>query len=258
MLTRPGDPADHSNGAFAEHIKAKAGIHLKLGDTISFEEAATLGVGITTVAQGLYQELGLPFPPNKVQEPTPILIYGASTATGTLAVQYAKLSGCEVIATASPHNFDLVRKLGADQVFDYKDPEVGAKIRKATNDKLKLVFDCIGEGGSFDIAAAAISSSGGHLSSLLPVKDFPRKDVKTNFTFAYTALGEKYNDSVQASQSDYEFGVEFWKVSEDLINSGKIKTHPVEVRKGLAGVPQGLQDLKDGKVSGVKLVYTVE
>jgi hypothetical protein len=90
------------------------------------------------------------------------------------------------------------------------------------------------------------------------VKDFPRKDVKTNFTFAYTALGEKYNDSVQASRSDYEFGVKFWKVSEDLINSGKIKTHPVEVRKGLAGVPQGLQDLKDGKVSGVKLVYTVD
>ena len=229
-----------------------------MGDNISFEDAATLGVGLTTVAQGLYQELALPFPPAKVQGPTPILIYGASTATGTLAVQYAKLSGCEVIATASPHNFDLVRNLGADQVFDYKDPEVGAKIRKATNDKLKHVFDCIAEGGSFDICAAAISSSGGHLSALLPVKDFPREDVKTNFTFAYTALGEKYSDQVPANQTNYEFGSKFWKVSEDLINSGKIRTHPVEVRNGLEGVPQGLQDLKDGKVSGVKLVYKVE
>jgi NADPH-dependent curcumin reductase CurA len=43
-----------------------------------------------------------------------------------------------------------------------------------------------------------------------------------------------------------------------LINSGKIKTHPTEVRNGLENVPQGLQDLKDGKVSGVKLVYKVE
>ncbi|KAH7074142.1 oxidoreductase-like protein [Paraphoma chrysanthemicola] len=257
-FARGGDPADHSNGAFAEHIKAKAGIHLKLADNISFEDAATLGVGLTTVGQGLYQELGLPFPPTKVQEPTPILIYGASTATGTLAVQFAKLSGYEVIATASPHNFDLVRKLGADQVFDYKDPEVGAKIRKATNDKLKLVYDCIAEGNSFNIDAAALSSNGGHVSALLPPKDFPREDVKANWRFAYTALGEQYSDKVPAKQEDYDFGAKFWKLSEELINSGKIKTHPTEVRKGLEGVPQGLQDLKDGKVSGVKLVFTVE
>jgi len=256
-FARGGDAADHSNGAFAEVVKAKVGIHAKLEDNISFEDAATLGVGITTVGQGLYQELGLPFPPAKVQSPTPILIYGASTATGTLAVQFAKLTGCEVIATASPHNFDLVRKLGADKVFDYNDPEVGAKIREATNDKLKLVFDCIAEHNSPNIAAAAISSSGGHVASLLPIKDFPRDDVKAKFTFAYTALGERYNDRFGPSQEDYEFGSRFWRISEELINSGKVKTHPTQVRNGLEGVPQGLQDLKDGKVSGVKLVYTV-
>jgi len=194
-----------------------------------------------------------------VQEPTPLLIYGASTATGTLAVQFAKLTGCEVIATASPHNFDLVRKLGADQVFDYKDPEVGAKIREATDNKLKLVFDCISEGSSPSICAAAIGESGGHVSTLLPVKNFPRDDIKANFTFAYTALGEKFSEErFPASQTDYVFGSKFWKVAEELINSGKIRTHPVEVREGLEGVPQGVQDLKAGKVSGVKLVYKVE
>jgi NADPH:quinone reductase-like Zn-dependent oxidoreductase len=233
---------------------------MRINENISFEDAATLGVGITTVAQGLFQELGLPLPPNKVQEPTPILIYGASTATGTLAIQYAKLVGCEVFATASPHNFDLLRRLGADHVFNYKEADVGAKIREASNDKLKLVFDCIGEGASTEICAAAISSSGGHLSALLvPPENFSRKDdVKAAWTLGYTALGEKYSDKFPASQTDYEFGSNFWKISEELINSGKIRTHPTEVRKGLEGVPQGLKDLKDGKVSGVKLVFTVE
>ena len=225
---------------------------------MSFEDAATLGVGITTVAQGLYQELGLPLPPAKVQEPTSVLIYGGSTATGTLAIQFAKQSGCEVIATASPHNFDLLRKMGADQVFDYKETDVGAKIRKATNDKLRLVFDCIAEGNSFDITATAISSSGGHMSALLPVKDYPRNDVKTKFTVAYTALGEKYDDTCNARQADYEFGAKFWRQAEDWLNSGKIKPHPAKVRDGLAGVLQGLQDLRDGKVSGMKLVYKVD
>jgi NADPH-dependent curcumin reductase CurA len=82
--------------------------------------------------------------------------------------------------------------------------------------------------------------------------------VKAVWTLRYTALGEKYSDKFPASQTDYEFGSNFWKISEELINSGKIRTHPTEVRKGLEGVPQGLKDLKDGKVSGVKLVFTVE
>ncbi len=209
------------------------------------------------MGQGLYQSLGLPLPPSKVQEPTPILIYGASTATGTLAVQYAKLSGCEVYATASPHNFDLLRKLGADHVFDYRDPEVGSKINKASNDKLKLVFDCISEHGSPDIAAAAISSTGGRYSTILPVEDFPKQNVKVTFTIAYTAIGEKYNDQVPANQEHHEFGSKFWKLSEDLVNSGKIVAHPIEKQNGLEKIPEGLQKLKDGKVSGAKLVYTV-
>lgn len=174
-------------------------------------------------------------------------------------MQFAKVSGAEVFATASPHNFDLVKQLGADHVFDYRDPECGEKIRKASNDKLKLVFDCIAEHGSEQICAAAISSSGGQYSGLLPgpLQNFPRQDVKHGWTLGYTALGEKYNDSFPAKPEDYEFGVKFWKAAEGLFNSGKIKAHPKLVRDGLDGVPQGLKDLKDGKVSGQKLVYRV-
>lgn len=183
-LTWTGDPKDHSNGAFAEHIKSKIGIQLKFGENISFEDAATLGVGISTVGQGLYQALGLPLPPAKVEKPTPLLIYGGSTATGTLAIQFAKLSGAEVYATSSPRNFDLLRKLGADHVFDYNEGGVGKKIREAAGDNLKLAFDCISEHNSPQIIADALSSTGGHVSTLLKIKDFPRDDVKVGVTLA--------------------------------------------------------------------------
>jgi NADPH:quinone reductase-like Zn-dependent oxidoreductase len=186
------------------------------------------------------------------------LIYGGSTATGTLAIQFAKLSGLEVITTSSPHNFDLLKKLGADQVFNYKEKDVGAKIREATNDKLTYVFDTISELGSPEISAAAISSKGGKYSSILAVKQFPRDDVSNTFTLAYTALGEKYSDNYPKSQTDWEFGVKFWKVAADLLNDGKIKAHPADIRGGLEDIPQGLEDLKNGKVSGKKLVYKIE
>jgi NADPH:quinone reductase-like Zn-dependent oxidoreductase len=252
---------NREDGAFAEHITSKEGLQLKLADHVTFEEAATLGVGVATVGQGLYQSLGLPLPPSKVQEKTPILIYGASTATGTLAVQFAKLSGCEVIATASPRNFDLVRKLGADQVFDYRAPDVGSKIREATNDKLALAFDCISEGSSPSICCEAIGSAGGKYSALLKVAELPRDDVSYTLTLAYTAFGENFaaqQYNLTANNEDYEFASKFWKITEGLLNEGKIKAHPAKVMNGLAGIPDGLQDLKDGKISGEKLVYRVE
>ncbi|KAJ4299060.1 Trans-enoyl reductase actts2 [Kalmusia sp. IMI 367209] len=253
------NPRNHDDGAFADRVTAKGDLQIRIADSVSFEDAATLGVGITTVGQALYQSLGLPFPPAKVREPTTVLIYGASTATGTLAIQYAKLSGLEVIATASPHNFSLVKDLGADQVFDYKDPDCGAKIREATKDNLKLAFDTISEKGSTAVCCAAISSNGGLYTSLLPVRDFPRDDVRNAATLAYTALGEKVSERFPINHHDFDFGVKFWRLSEELINSGKIKTHPTEVRSGgLDAIPQGIADLKDGKVSGVKLVFKVE
>ena len=82
---------NHESGAFAEHITTKGDLQLKIPDHLSFEEAATLGVGVITVGQGLYQSLGLPLPNKPSENALPVLIYGASTATGTLAVQYAKL-----------------------------------------------------------------------------------------------------------------------------------------------------------------------
>lgn len=63
---------------------------MKIPDSVSDEEASTLGVGISTVGQGLYQSLGLPLPGEK-EAGYPLLVYGGSTATGSLAIQYAKL-----------------------------------------------------------------------------------------------------------------------------------------------------------------------
>jgi NADPH:quinone reductase-like Zn-dependent oxidoreductase len=61
---------------------------------MSFENAATLGAGVISCGQGLYEQLGLPLPDeaeNISLAKLDILIYGASSATGTLAVQLAKL-----------------------------------------------------------------------------------------------------------------------------------------------------------------------
>ena len=79
------------DGAFGEYLVAKGDIQIKIPDRVGDEDAATLGVGIVTVGQGLYQSLALPWPNAPAKEKFPILIYGGSTATGALAIQMAKL-----------------------------------------------------------------------------------------------------------------------------------------------------------------------
>ena len=54
------------------------------------------------------------------------------------------------------------------------------------------------------------------------------------------------------------FAKMFWGLSEKLLKDGKVKVHPLSVRPGgLKGVLDGLQEMREGKVSGTKLVYKV-
>lgn len=165
------------------------------------------------------------------------------------------------MTTCSPHNFDFVKSLGAEKAFDYSASDCGQQIRSYTSDKLTHAFDCISEGKSPQICSDAISSTGGKISYLLPAET-PRKDVESARTLAYTITGEAFTfgpADIPAAPQDFEFGKTFWEMSTGLFAEGKVKVHRPEVRKGgLKGVFDGLNDLKEGKVSGVKLVYTLE
>ncbi|GFF22114.1 protein TOXD [Aspergillus udagawae] len=233
------------DGAFAEYIVAKGDIQMRIPDNLSFQEASTLGVGITTAGQALHQT---------------ILIYGGSTATGTLAIQFAKLSGYTVLTTCSPHNFDLVKDLGADKASDYKDPQSADAIRAYTDNKLKLVLDTISVEASAQYCDKALSSEGGEYSALLAV-GIKRATVNNRRTLAYTAIGEEFmlgDTPMAAKPEDKEFAERFWAMAERLLAAGKIKVHRPKVNPGgLKGALEGLQLLKLDKVSGEKLVYNV-
>jgi NADPH:quinone reductase-like Zn-dependent oxidoreductase len=190
-----------------------------------------------------------------------VLIYGGSTATGTLGIQYAKQAGYKVVTTASPHNHELVKSRGADAVFDYKDPSSASKIRELTGNKLRYAWDTNGDDASAKYCADALSSeAGGHFGTILMNKA-PRDDVKTTGTVMYTVFGESFLKSgmdFPASKDDFEFGKKWFNLTEKLVAEGKVVAHPAKIGNGgLEGVLQGLHDIKNGKVSGQKLVYNL-
>ncbi|KAG6366717.1 hypothetical protein INS49_000896 [Diaporthe citri] len=261
---------DAERGAFGDYILADSDIQLQIPDNVSFEEAATLGVGITTVGQGLYQFLKLPLPSSPLSSPKPILINGGSTATGILGIQFAKLSGLTVLTTASPHNFDYLKSLGADAVFDYHTPaeELAKEIKAQASNHLTLAWDCSPTPESTRVSALAMSDSQpGVYGALLPVKDEALKSANPNVsggsTMGYTVFGEafsRHGRDYPAKAEDRKFGTAFWELSGDLLSQGKFKVARTSVNQGgegLGGVLKGLDDLKEGKVSGTKLVYTL-
>ena len=77
-------------GCFGEYCVVKEGVTFKVPDHMSDEKAATVGVSVTTVALALYDNLGMPYPGSgRSGNGDWVLIYGGSTATGSLAIQSA-------------------------------------------------------------------------------------------------------------------------------------------------------------------------
>lgn len=160
-----------------------------------------------------------------------------------------------------------MKSLGADAVFDYNSPTCSQDIKEFTNDNVDSAFDCISEGSSVEITVSAMSTKGGVYSTLLPVPDDKvaaiNSKVKNQSTLAYTVVGESFKfgaNEVPAKPEDEKFAKMFWELSRELLEQGKVQVHKPSVNKygqGLDGVLKGMAAMKDSKVSGEKLVFTL-
>ncbi|EPS98830.1 hypothetical protein FOMPIDRAFT_90485 [Fomitopsis schrenkii] len=253
-------------GAFAEYVKMPAELTWTVPrGTLTHEGAATISGGLCTAAQCLYHpgRLGLVEPPDSVSRPEWVLIYGGSSSVGQYAIQLAHISGYRVVTTASPHNFEFVKSLGADAIYDYKDPDVVASIKQVTEDSVCHAIDTQSTKETQQLCARAMGTAGGKLILMFPptfkAKKL-RKDVQFIPTLIYTALGRPLTLGPQAQYAaqpkDRAQIVGFLKKVPGLVRDGLLVPNRVKLWDGgMHAIPEGLQYMREGKVSGEKIVY---
>lgn len=109
-------PADHRIGAFAEFIAIDESDVAFKPKNLSMEEAASIPLVALTAWQVLVERA-------KIREGQKVFIQAGSGGVGTIAIQLAKYLGVTVATTASAKSFDLLQKLGADIIIDYKNSD---------------------------------------------------------------------------------------------------------------------------------------
>lgn len=104
-------------------------------------------------------------------------------------------------------------------------------------------------------------------SSILPIDPGvlraanPR--VASEWTLGYTIFGERIERGgfvLEAKPEDKAFAGRFWEASRALLADGRVEVARLALDRGgggLAGVLAGLEELKEGRVSGTKLVYRI-
>ena len=120
------------DGAQAEFCVARTVDVAPKPKSVDHVTAAVVPISALTAWQGLAERA-------KLARGERVLIHGAAGSVGLFAVQLARGIGAYVIATASEHNVEFARGLGADEVIDYR-----AQRFEDAATGVDVVFDTVG------------------------------------------------------------------------------------------------------------------
>lgn len=259
-------------GAFAEYVGAYADLLLKIPDSMSFEEAASFGLGVATASLSLFHEMRVPAPFGPFHARSEqlavqgnrgnaefVLVSGGNTATGTRALQLLKLyvvttafcvsllqlltissAGLRPIATCSSSSFELAMRFGAEKVFDYRSPTCAEDIRAYTNNELAYTLDCVSQADTTQLCYASIGRAGGRYVSLEPFREAISQTrsltVEASWVMALTIFGHKVALDGEygraARPEDRVFGAQAFKAVQGFLDRGLFGAHPVKALPG--------------------------
>lgn len=244
-------------------------------DSLTFEVASVMPLGLATAAAGLFQkdQLGLQYP-SLDAKPTgqTVLVWGGSTSVGCNAIQLAVAAGYEVISTSSPKNFGFVKALGASQVFDYKSPSVIADIVRAMDGRVSAGAIAIGDNSVFRCLDVLGRCKGNRKIALatFPIPANPKRFAMLQiiFSFVTSMISIFIESKIRGIKTSFIFGsvaddpvgdVIYGEFLPKALASGKFKAtpEPIVVGQGLESIQEAINVQKEG-VSAKKVVVLID
>ena len=152
MCENMGILGESTNGTNCEFIVLDKKCVQPKPDNISFTEAAAFPL----VGQTAYQML---VKRAEIQPGENVLVWGVGSGVGHMAVQIAKIVGCNVIATAgSDEKCRFATDLGADLVIHHYNDNIAAEVKKFCG-KVDVVFEHVGS-ATWDVSMKVLSNGG--------------------------------------------------------------------------------------------------
>ncbi|KAJ5666317.1 Polyketide synthase enoylreductase [Penicillium maclennaniae] len=281
VLVPSTDYRDIRKAAFQEYAVATDFNAARIPSSTCIQASASVGVAFVAAALGLGVSFGQDFSrlkrspgPNLIevinrlekseiprdihdecfasssesQRPQPgewIAIWGASTTTGLVALQLAKLAGLRVICVAdvARHGAKLVQS-GADLLVDRLDTARAVEIIiGVTGGKLRFAMDVVGK-DTASLLQKALDSSG-H-SHLLGLTGLPKEQAPG--IHHHTAPIKLFHTAPTVGEA-----MVTWL--EDLLSSGNLTLPEIIVAEGgLEGINAALEVLRSGSASGKRIV----
>ena len=140
-------------GGYAEYVVTDYGRLLPVPTSMTYEQAASLTLALTTMHNAVVTVGGL-------QAGQSLLVQGASSGVGLMALQIAKLKGAKLVAGSSTDAARRARlsECGADLVIDSSDPKWVEQILNATDGKgVDVIIDQVsGKTANQNLAATKI------------------------------------------------------------------------------------------------------
>ncbi|MFA6455862.1 MAG: NAD(P)-dependent alcohol dehydrogenase [Bacteroidota bacterium] len=223
-------------GAHAEYITAhEDGPIAVMPSNMSYEEAAPA----TEAMHYAWNDIKAA----QVQSGQRVLIYGATGAIGSAAVQLVKALGAYVTAVGNTKNMDLVRSLGADEVIDYLKEDF-TKI----GTKYDFVFDAVGK-SSFGTCKHLLKPGGIYCSTDLG------PSAQNPFLALWCGMGGSFSDGKKVIfplPLNTKKDVTYFK---ELMEAGKLKP-VIDRRYPLEQTAEAFRYVETGEKTG-NVVITI-
>lgn len=170
-------------GSFAEYSIADASMVAALPANLDYTTAATIPLTALTAWQALVDFTAL-------KDRESVLICAGAGGVGGYAIQIARHLGARVSTTASSHNHDYVKSLGANLAIDYRTADIAEAVAQFSPNGVDVVFDCTGSenvGVNFDYVkktSGRVVTINGLLDTVPVLEELGKRDgVKAGLMF---------------------------------------------------------------------------